>query len=606
MDGIIGSRLAKIRCRMQEEKIDAYIIRSSDFHDSEYVGDYFKCREYISGFTGSAGDIVILQNKAGLWTDGRYFLQAEQELAGSGITLLRIGEEDVPDIEEYILQALPNGAFIGIDGRTMNAAAYLNMERKLKKKQIGIKMDYDLVGEIWRDRPQMSCTPAWELDISYSGESRLDKLTLIRTKMKEEGADSTVISSLDDIAWLLNIRGGDIACTPVVLSFFAITNEHAIWFVQEKAVSASLADTLRKDGVTIREYNEIYDYLSKGPDSWKFYLDLGRINMMLYQKAINPKGDVYRKIIKGRNLTVLPKAVKNPVEIENMRIAHIKDAVACIQFMYWLKTHINDKRMIITEMLAEKKLEELRSKQEHYLGPSFEAIIGYKEHGAIVHYHVMPETDKQLEPCDFLLVDSGGHYLEGTTDITRTIALGELTQEQKHYYTLVLKGNIRLAAAKFKYGSTGISLDYLAREALAKEGLDYNHGTGHGVGYLLCVHEPPNSFRSRVSESGDECVKLEEGMITSNEPGLYLNGKYGIRLENLVLCKKTEKNEFGQFMAFETLTLVPFERDAIILEELTNEERDWLNAYHNKIFEQIGPHLKGEEKEWLQWATAKI
>jgi len=616
-------RLENLRQRMREEKMDAWIVMSSDYHASEYVVDYFKCREYISGFTGSAGTVVILETEAGLWTDGRYFLQAEDELQGSGITLYRKGEENVPELEEYLNQKLPEKASIGVDGRTISVNAYRKMKKKLDKKKIEIRLDCDLVGDIWQNRPAISHTPAWELNICYAGVSRAEKLSMLWQKLKKVGAECSVISSLDDIAWVLNIRGSDIACTPVVISFLVVREADAVWFVQKEAVSDSLAEKLQRDRVMIRNYYDIYQFLSKELESRILYIDPDRTNMLIYKKVKERNGAEKENILEGKNLTLLPKAVKNHTEIENMRKAHKKDAIACIKFIYWLKTNVHKKERKdqnishinnnsenpagqITEIAAAKKLEEFRLGQEHYLGASFNTIVGYARHGAIVHYSAASDTDMPLEAENFVLVDSGGHYLEGTTDITRTVALGPLTYEQKHHYTTVLKGNLRLAAAKFRYGCAGINLDSLAREALWKDGLDYNHGTGHGVGYLLSVHEGPNCFRTNISESKDECIRLEPGMITSNEPGVYLPGKYGIRLENLILCRELEENEFGRFLGFETLTLVPFERDAIVAEELEDWEREWLNLYHARVLKEIGGYLTPQEVMWLRDATAEI
>lgn len=617
--------LQRIRQRMLEEETDAWLVVNNDYHQSEYVGDYFKCREFISGFTGSAGSVLILQNEAGLWTDGRYYLQAERELEGSGIRLYKSGEEGVLELEEYLLQKLPEGACFGVDGRTICISEYRKLKKKLDKKRISIRLDCDLVGDIWTDRPFMSCKPAWELETCFAGMTRTEKLRLLRQKLMEEGADCSLISSLEDIAWTLNVRGGDIACTPVVLGYLLIRKKDAIWFVQEKAVNKALVEKLLADGVYIRGYHELDGFLSAQLEEDSIYLDPDRTSMHILEQ-IKKKDAVQRKVLEGRNITLLPKAVKNPTEIKNMFLAHKKDAAACIKFICWLKKNVclsekggsvqkcdgTDKTTAenavepVTEMSAAQKLEEFRREQEHYLGPSFDTIAGYADHGAIVHYKAAAETDRTLKAGNFILIDSGGHYLEGTTDITRTIALGPLTREQKHHYTLVLKGNLDLAAAKFKYGSAGISLDCLARKALWKEGMDYNHGTGHGVGYLLGVHEPPNAFRNRVDGREDACIRMEPGMITSNEPGIYLPGKYGIRLENLIVCIESEKNEFGRFLAFETMTLVPFERDAILADELEDWERDWLNRYHARIRKEMAGYLDAEETEWLKRATEKI
>lgn len=624
MENLIQLRLKKIRERMQEEKIDAWLVLSSDYHNSEYVGQHFKCREYMSGFTGSAGSILIFQDEAGLWTDGRYFLQAEKELEGSGIKLFRNGEEQVPELEEYLAEKLQKHSLIGVDGRTISVNAYRRLKKILRQKQVNICLDKDLVGDIWQDRPKMSCQPVWELKLCYAGRSRSEKIERIRSKLYKEGADSTIISSLEDIAWTLNIRGSDINCTPVAISYLVIEKTSVLWFVQMEAVNKTLQEKLYKDGINLYNYHQISDYLLKKSGNQIIYLDPDRTNMSIYQILASRK-EVSEEILEGKNLTLVEKAVKNNIEIENMRLAHRKDAVACIKFIYWLKKQINgiqenqdhvnqDTDMAkkingnngITETLVAKKLEEFRATQENYVGPSFDTIVGYAHHGAIIHYHALPETDLLLKAENLVLIDSGGHYLEGTTDITRTIALGELTWEQKHCYTLVLKGNIRLAAAKFKYGCAGINLDCLARQVLWQEGMDYEHGTGHGVGYLLNVHEAPNSFRRMVSESREECMKMEPGMITSNEPGVYLPGKFGIRLENLVLCIELEKTDFGRFLGFETVTLVPFERDAILVEELEMWEKEWLNQYHRKILKEVGQYLEQDEFEWLKEVTAEI
>lgn len=610
----IQVRLEKIRRLMQKKNIDAFLVLSSDYHDSEYVGGYFKCREYISGFTGSAGNVVITQSEAGLWTDGRYFLQAEQELKGSSITLYRMKEENVPGIEEYLLEYLPEDACLGLDGRTMNVSAYRKLKGELDKKNIKICVECDLIGEIWEDRPEISCRPAWELDVCYAGKTRAEKFLELRKNMVLKGADSTIISSLDDIAWVLNVRGADVACTPVVLGFLIIAKEYAIWFVQDGTVDDRMAGKLKADGIMLREYQEIYDYLARESEAGALYLDPDHTSIMLYQRAQERMQESHGKILEGQNLTLLPKAMKNTVEIENIKKAHVKDAIACTKFIYWLKKQMNPGFQntdgldagVVTEISAAKKMEEFRTRQEHYLGASFDTIAGYAHHGAIVHYSATEETDIRLKPENLFLIDSGGHYLEGTTDITRTVALGPLTWKQKHHYTLVLKGNLRLSAARFKYGCSGISLDHLAREALWNEGLDYNHGTGHGVGYLLSVHESPNSFRSAVTENRYECMKLEAGMVTSNEPGIYIAEEYGIRLENLIVCKEVKKNEYGKFMEFETLTLVPFEREAVLAEELDARERELLNRYHENVFHVLSSYLEPEEREWLAAATAPL
>ncbi len=602
MEKDVNLKLQEIRECMKDNKIDAYIIKSSDYHGSEYVSDFFKCREYVTGFKGSAGTAVILEKEAGLWTDGRYFLQAEKELENSGFQLYREGEENVPDIETFLLQILPNSSCVGIDGKTISVTEYRKMKKKLKEKNINICLDYDIMGSIWKERPKLSCEKAWELDACYAGKSRKEKISEIQKKLIEKGTQATLISALDDIAWILNIRGNDIACTPLVLSYLIITRESVMWFVQSNAVSEDLKNKLKNDKIHFYRYFEIYDFLSKDTNIVSLYIDPNRTNVLLYKKAKKRSNTEKRMILEGEDLAFLSKAIKNNTEINNERMAHIKDAVACTKFIFWLKTNIINQTSKITEISAAKKLEEFRLAQQHYLGPSFHTISAYAEHGAIVHYRASSDTDKILKAENMLLIDSGGQYLEGTTDITRTIALGQLSKEMRHQYTLVLKGNIRLATAKFTYGYTGINLDYLARQTLAEEGYDYNHGTGHGVGYLSCVHEGPNNIRNKITRKEGE-AKLEAGMITSNEPGLYITGKYGIRLENLILCKEIERNEFGKFMGFETLTLVPFERDAIEFEELSKREREWLNKYHAEVYRRISPYLSCDEQVWLREVT---
>ena len=596
----IKERLSELRKLMRKEAIDAYIILTDDFHASEYVGDYFKCREYISGFTGSAGTVVVLEDEAGLWTDGRYFLQAEQQLENTEITLFKSGEDGVPTIEEYIKKKLSSGNKVGIDGRTLSVTAYKKWEKEFGEKGIQIYYDIDYIGAIWKDRPELSCENAWELNIEFAGKSRKEKIKALREKMQEQKSDAAIITSLDDIAWLLNLRGNDVKSTPVILSHLLINRTSVHFYVQSKAINSELKQSLEKDNVVFHEYLDIYQAIEGIEKKETIYIDPERLNVLLYKNIQKQEIDIKE----GNSLTELQKAIKNQIEIDNFRLAHKKDAIAVIKFLYWLKTNIGKEK--ITEISAAEKLEQFRRAQSNFVEPSFDTITGYGAHGAIVHYSATKESDIELEPHGFVLIDSGGHYLEGTTDITRTIALGGLTQQQKHHYTLVLKGNIRLSNAVFKYGCAGINFDYLAREALWKEGLDYNHGTGHGVGYLLNVHEGPNGFRYRVSSQKGECCKLEEGMVTSNEPGLYIAGEYGIRIENLMLCKKSVKNEYGQFMCFETLTLVPMERDAIIIEEMTEEELDSLNQYHKRVYETVKDELSEEEREWLYHVTEPL
>ncbi|MDD7113026.1 MAG: aminopeptidase P family protein [Lachnospiraceae bacterium] len=591
--------LLNLRKQMKDNKIDAYLIMTDDFHGSEYVGDYFKCRKYISGFSGSAGTLLVLEKEAGLWTDGRYFLQAERELENTGITLFCSGEPGVPSIEEYLERHMEKGQTLGFDGRCVMADYAARLNEIVQKKGIQICSDRDLVGEIWKDRPALSSEPVWELDSMYAGMTRQKKISCIREKMKENSADWFLLASLEDIAWTLNIRGNDVECTPVMLSYLLMSEEQIIWYVQKKCVSNEICSSLEKEGITLREYDEIFSDIRNLPAGDSILYDSTHVNAALY--TCIPSG--VKKIDK-QNPTLLLKAIKNPVEVENERIAHIRDGVAVTRFIYWLKTQVG--KETITECSAAGHLEMLRKEQEDYVGPSFPPIIAYKEHGAIVHYSADKDSDVPLMPEGYVLADTGGHYLQGTTDITRTIALGTLTHEEKELYTTVLRGHIHLSMARFLHGCTGVSLDGLARTPLWEKGYDYNHGTGHGVGYLLSVHEGPNSFRYRPAvKRGNDCV-FEEGMITSNEPGVYLAGKFGIRLENMIVCVKDTENGYGRFLKFEPLTMVPFDLDAILPEQMTQKEIRWLNAYHKQVYDTIAPYLNESEKVWLKTATREI
>ena len=594
----IKQKLNALRILMKEKKIDAYLVPTDDFHGSEYVGDYFKCRKYITGFTGSAGTAIITQDMAGLWTDGRYFIQAADQLRDTTIELFRSGEPGVPTVHQFLNDKLEEGMCLGFDGRTVSAREAEELQELLQEKHITFSVNDDLIGEIWEDRPALSCEPVMELDIRWTGKSRADKIAEIREQMKAKEADTFILTSLDDIAWLLNIRGNDIHCCPVVLSYLAMMENELRLYANAAAFSEEIRSNLEADGVKIYPYDDVYSYVQSISSDKKVLLSRANVNSRLVS---NIPSEV--TILDEPNLTLLPKAVKNETEMENERIAHIKDGVAVTKFIHWLKKNVT--RTTITELSTAEKLYQFRSEQEHFLGESFDPIIAYGTHAAIVHYSATEATDIPLEARGMVLADTGGHYLEGTTDITRTIVLGPVTAKEKKFFTAVLRGNLNLAAAKFKYGCTGLNLDYLARGPLWELGEDYNHGTGHGVGYLLNVHEGPNSFRWK-NLPGNPAPVLEEGMITSDEPGYYLENEFGIRHENLVLCKKAEKTSFGQFMCFEPLTMVPFDLEGINPEEMTERERKLLNDYHQKVYTTISPYLDEEEKEWLKQATREI
>lgn len=596
---MIAERLAALRERMREKKIDVYMIPTEDFHESEYVGDYFKARRYMSGFTGSAGTLVVTLTEAGLWTDGRYFIQAENQLKGSTITLYKMAEPGVPTVSEFIEEKVPENGCLGFDGRVVNAGLGLKLKEALAKKNAVIHATEDLVDAVWTDRPARSKEPAYLLDVKWAGKSRRDKLAEIRETMAEKKADSLILTSLDDIAWLFNIRGNDVAYSPVVLSYAVVRKEECLLFVQEEALNEAVRQELTEDHITIQPYDSVYEYVKTLPQSETVLLSKKRVNYAI----INALNDGIT-IIDEVNPTTIRKAVKNPTELDNLRKSHLKDGVAVTKFMYWLKRTVG--REEITEISASDYLEQLRRSQEGFIEPSFDTISAYQANAAMMHYSATAESNAVLKPEGFLLVDSGGQYFEGTTDITRTFVLGPISDEWKIHFTLVAKSMLNLANAKFLHGCTGLNLDILARGPLWNLGIDYRCGTGHGVGYLLNVHEGPNGFRwKHVPEREDQAV-LEEGMVTTDEPGVYIENSHGIRTENELICKKAEQTEYGQFMEFETITYVPIDLDGIDPAYLNETDKKQLNAYHAMVYEKIAPHLTQQEAEWLKEYTRAI
>lgn len=595
---MVNERLGKIRELMRERGVDAYVVPTSDFHESEYVGRHFACREYMTGFTGSAGTAVITADEAGLWTDGRYFVQAAKELEGSMVELRRMGQEGVHTILEYLAETVPAHGTVGFDGRVINEQLGERIEECLADKEVSVVYQEDLVGMIWQDRPALSAEPIWVLEEEYSGKSAAQKLEELRKTMEQEKATVHILTSVDDIAWLLNIRGNDVPCNPVVLSYMIITGEKALLFVQEEALCASTVSYLEGLGVTVRAYDEVYEAVKTFRNE-TVMIEKSRVNYALCHNL-----DSSCRLMDRMNPTALAKSVKNETEMENIRKAHIKDGVAVTRYLYWLKHNIG--KIPMDEISVAEKLEEFRREQEGYLGPSFHTISAYGPNAAMCHYSPSEENKAALEPKGFYLVDSGGQYYQGTTDITRTVALGDLTEEEKEHFTLVAVSMLRLGDVKFLHGCTGMNLDYVAREVFWKRGLNFDHGTGHGVGYLLNVHERPNGIRWKVVPERQDSGILEEGMLTSDEPGIYLEGKYGIRTENLVLCRKAEKNSYGQFMEFEFVTFVPIDLDAIDKKYMEQRDVELLNAYHREVYEKISPYLSKEEAEWLKEYTREI
>jgi Xaa-Pro aminopeptidase len=594
-----AERIRMLRDEMRRENIDIYIVPTADFHASEYVGDHFKCREFITGFTGSAGTAVITASDAGLWTDGRYFVQAEQELNGSGVTLFRAGTEGTPSVREYIKSILFDNCCIGFDGRCISdksAADYLKLAEKV---QGSVRMDVDLVGRIWKDRPEQKSSPVRILDESVTGESITSKLSRIREKMKEAEADVHIISSLYDISWILNMRGDDISHVPVFLSFLCLTDTTADLYIAEDCINEEARHYLDAAGVRIFSYDTVYEAAASIPADAKVLIDRESVNALLVSRLHENT-----QIIHQMNPSELMRAIKNETEIECTKRAHIRDGVIMTKFIYWLKKNIANADL--TEYDAAQYLDQLRLAQDECTDLSFDTISAYGPNAAMMHYQAKKDTAAKLNPCGMLLVDSGGQYTDGTTDITRTILLGPVTQEQKASYTRVLIGNLRLADVKFLQGCTGYTLDILAREKLWSAGIDYRSGTGHGVGHILNVHEGPNAFRWKRSVPYSENDIIQPGMITTDEPGCYIDGEYGIRIENELLCVPDEKNEYGQFLRFEQLTFCPIDTDGIDVSLMNEEDLDRLNQYHKMVYEVISPYLDEEEKEWLHKCTQEI
>ena len=597
-------KIGQLRDRMKELGIDAYLVPTADFHESEYVGEFFKCRHFLTGFNGTAGTAVITMDKAGLWTDGRYFVQAEEQLSGSEIKLYRMGEPEFPTLDEFLEEELPVDGCLGFDGRVVNSELGYGLQNLLQEKNVTINCSKDLVGEIWTSRPAMSCEPIWSLDVKYAGKSTIEKLSDLRDAMKKNKAQIHLMTALDEIAWLFNLRGNDIVNNPVFLSYALITQDEAYLYVQKEAIKEDtkmgkeVCAALAEAKVQVKEYAEFLQDVAALKNE-KVLLERKKASFAVCESI-----DASCRIIDEMNPCATMKAVKNATEIENMRKAHLKDGIAVTKFMYWLKHTIGTCDM--TEMTAAHKIEELRAEQGNYIEPSFVTIAAYKENAAMCHYHPSDEVCKKLKPEGLLLVDSGGQYLEGTTDITRTYALGPLTEKEKEYYTIVAAAMLKVSTMKFLHGCRGINLDYTIREAFWKRGLDFAHGTGHGVGYLSNVHERPNGLRWKVVPERQDSAVIEPGMICSDEPGLYFAGDFGTRTENLILCVEDEKNEYGQFLKFEFLTKAPIDLEALDTRFMDDADIERLNTYHKDVYETISPYMNDEEKEWLKHVTREI
>ena len=596
MKEVIVSRIDNLRRRMEQAGIDLCLITGEDYHLSEYSGDYFGTREFFSGFTGSAGVLLIGIEDAWLFTDGRYFTQAESELEGTGIRLMKSGTVGVPTVKDQIehLSRSRKEFIVAFDGRTVSAHTGCGIAEIPGVKVIP---DFDPVGDIWEDRPAFPCLETFVIDMQYAGDTVVSKLTRIRESMREAGADIHVITSLDDIAWILNMRGRDVACNPVFISYLLIGHEEALLFIQQKALTSEVKKHLDDSGITIRDYEDFYPVCEKKKGK-VFLADKRRVNYRTFN-IIKDGKTVIRE-----NPSVLLKAVKNETEIRNLIDIHREDGACVTRLMMWLKEHSDSE---ITEMDAASFVDAQREKIGDFYDLSFPTISAYGANAAMMHYSAAPENNAVIKDKGMLLVDSGGQYLRGTTDVTRTFAVGEVTDEMKKAFTLTLKGMLLLSDAVFLDGCSGYSLDILARGALWKEGIDYRCGTGHGVGYMLNVHEGPNAFRWKYTPGVSEIVQLKPGMVTTDEPGVYIEGEYGIRLENELLCEKAFENEYGSFLKFQTLTLAPIDLDLVDVKYMNEDDLERLNNYHTMVREELISLMSDDrERELLERYTREI
>ena len=614
-----NERLLSLRNQMKEAGVHCMVIPTSDYHNSEYVSDFFMARKYFSGFTGSAGTLVVTPDEAALFTDGRYFIQAAKELEGSGITLMKMGEPEVPTMTEYVDQKLQQGWTLCFDGRVLTSSKGSELEEIARKHGGQLRFDLDLCDAAWENRPALIHHPVFVLSEEYAGESVEEKLTRVREEMKKEEAGIHVLTSLDDIAWLYNIRSNDVECCPVVLAYTMVTKDRALLFAEEGFAAGedtSARKRMEKAGVEIYPYDRFYEMLSsvaaqaaKEEQASGIWIDESRVNFRVLKElqkiCVTAQSAQAGPVLLNReNPTTLMKSIKNETELLHTRRAHIKDAVAVTRFMYWLKKNIGSVPM--DEVSVAEQIDGLRAQQDGFIELSFPTISAYGTNGAIIHYGRQKETCAVLKPEGMLMVDSGGHYIDGTTDITRTFILGPVTPQMKKHYTLVLRAMLSLRATRFLHGCTGANLDIRAREVLWEHGLDYKHGTGHGVGNILNVHEGPQSFRWKLLPDAGKPAVFEEGMITSDEPGIYLENQYGIRIENEILCRKGEENEYGQFMYFEDLTFVPIDLDGVELSQMSELDKERLNEYHAAVFEKLEPYFEGEELTWLRHVTRAV
>ncbi len=589
-----SDRIQSLRTKMAAKGVDVCIVPGKDAHISEYLADHWKIRDYLCGFTGSAGTLVVGVDFALLWTDSRYYLQAEEELAESGVKLVKEGLPDIPGYTGWIAEKMAPGIKVAINGMCFSTTKVREMSRTLRHKQITLETRFTLAEEVWESQPGIPDNPVFEHSPKLAGQTRKEKIELVRKELKKKNATHYVTGALDEIAWIMNLRGSDVSYNPVFHAYLIISQDYISFFINPNKITSSIGKQLSNETIRINRYNDIYQQLTALPEHAIVYFDPERNNSTLFSSIPSsiPK-------IEGTGIITCLKAIKNKTEIANMRKTMVKDGVAMVKFLKWLEENVSTGN--VTELSAVQKLSEFRSEDENFEGESFGTISAYGPHGAIVHYCVSPESNMTLAPKGIYLLDSGGQYPTGTTDLTRTLALGPVEDQGKKDYTLVLKSHIALAKAVFPKGTRGVHLDPIARQHLWKENINYGHGTGHGIGFYLNVHEGPQSIRPQ--DNGEE---MQENMITSNEPGIYRPMEYGIRIENLILTKKAGDSDFGTFFEFQTITLCPIDLTPVNLNLLTSEEIEWINNYHREVYEKLTPELNKEEQEWLKMKTMPI
>ncbi|MBQ3796438.1 MAG: aminopeptidase P family protein [Butyrivibrio sp.] len=601
---VIKGRLSALRKAMGANGVDYYMMPTSDFHNSEYSADFFKVREYFCGFDGSNGTLVVGQDFAGMWTDGRYFIQAENQMKGTGVDLYRMMEPGVPTISEFLEKNMKEGQTLGFDGRVISTSIGEDLEKKLSKIGAALKIDKDLAEEIWTDRPSLPCHDMYVLSDELCGKSFAEKLSDVRKKMEEYGTKVFLLSKLDDIMWLTNLRGNDVECNPVALSYAYITMDEFILFVQEKEVTAEVKAYCDKVGITLKDYHEITAFLEGISFSGDMLYDKRNTNFLIFKTMLGRAKESKVELKNEKNPTELMKAIKNDTEIKNIREVYLKDSAKLTEFIYWVKKNVG--KVPMTEYTAAMKLDGMRAEIPGFIELSFPTISAYNANAAMAHYEAAEDNAAEVKAEGMLLVDSGATYEGGTTDVTRTIVVGEISEEIKKHYTATVAGMLQLAACKFLHGCTGRNVDIYARQPLWDIDIDYNHGTGHGIGYMLNVHEGPHNLRWRYAQGVDEAL-LEPGMIVSDEPGVYIEGSHGIRIENIVEVVKRGENSYGQFLGFEHLTYVPIDLDAIDTKYMKPENVELLNAYHKAVYERLLPLIQDEDiRAWLKDVTREI